>query len=281
MTELFYGKRAVIATKHKKEKVIAPVLEAGLGIKCEVPADFDTDRYGTFSGEIERISSPLDAVRQKCFDAMEKYGFNIGIASEGSFGPHPSLFFAHANEELIMFIDKQNHLEVVVREISTDTNFNGQLIKRIDELMDFAKQVQFPSHALILKSGRDKLDDMIKGITDPDELQENAEDMLRRFGALYVETDMRAHLNPSRMRVIEKASQKLLQTLRQLCPQCNTPGFTVEEVRRGLPCLQCKLPTKSAQVYLHICKKCNYTHQQWHPHGKEFEQPDYCDYCNP
>jgi hypothetical protein len=281
MTDVFYGRQAVIATMHGKEKVIAPVLEAGLGIKCEVPANFDTDRYGTFSGETERNGSPLNTVRQKCLDAMEKYGVNIGIASEGSFGPHPSMFFAHANEEILMFIDKRNDLEVVVKELSTDTNFNGRLIEQIDSLIEFANLVHFPSHALILKTGPNKLEGMVKGITDRVKLMEDAEEMLNHFGSLYVETDMRAHFNPSRMKVIAKTAQKLLETLQKLCPQCNTPGFTVQDVRRGLPCLQCKLPTKSVQTLLHICKKCSYTQEQWYPHGKKFEQPDYCDYCNP
>ena len=51
---LFEGRKVVIATKHKKELVIAPLLEKNLGVTCFVPDDFDSDALGTFSGEIKR-----------------------------------------------------------------------------------------------------------------------------------------------------------------------------------------------------------------------------------
>jgi hypothetical protein len=50
--QLFKGRNLVIATLHGKEKVIAPLLEHALGVKIIVPEKFDTDQYGTFSGEI-------------------------------------------------------------------------------------------------------------------------------------------------------------------------------------------------------------------------------------
>lgn len=56
---MFTDRKLVIATKHSKETVIAPVLESGCGVKCIVPDDFDTDQLGTFSGEIERQDDPL------------------------------------------------------------------------------------------------------------------------------------------------------------------------------------------------------------------------------
>ena len=36
---MFKGRKIIIATKHKKEKVIAPLLEKKLGLKCVIPAD--------------------------------------------------------------------------------------------------------------------------------------------------------------------------------------------------------------------------------------------------
>jgi len=50
----FKGRSVVIATRHRKEAVIAPMLERGLGVHCLVSHDLDTDRFGTFSGEIAR-----------------------------------------------------------------------------------------------------------------------------------------------------------------------------------------------------------------------------------
>ena len=71
---LFVGRTLVIATQHQKEKVIAPALEAALGVRCIVPDQFDSDRFGTFSGEIPRIKTPLETARDKCIAAMQQSG---------------------------------------------------------------------------------------------------------------------------------------------------------------------------------------------------------------
>jgi hypothetical protein len=90
---MFKGRSLVIATKHEKEKVITPLLEEALGVVCFIPEGFDTDTLGTFTGEIERKLDPISTARQKCLMAMKVSNCDLGIASEGSFGPHPSLFF--------------------------------------------------------------------------------------------------------------------------------------------------------------------------------------------
>ena len=51
---MFEGRKLLIATKHKKEIVIAPILEKELGVTCFVAPDLDTDELGTFTGEVER-----------------------------------------------------------------------------------------------------------------------------------------------------------------------------------------------------------------------------------
>ncbi|MFM7326512.1 MAG: hypothetical protein ACKO4L_16605, partial [Nodosilinea sp.] len=48
----FAGRVAVIATMHRKQEAIAPLVEAHLGAMALVPQDFDTDRFGTFTGMI-------------------------------------------------------------------------------------------------------------------------------------------------------------------------------------------------------------------------------------
>ena len=65
------GARTVIATMHGKERVIAPLLAEALGLDCLVPSAFDTDRFGTFTREIARTGSQLDAARAKIAAAFE------------------------------------------------------------------------------------------------------------------------------------------------------------------------------------------------------------------
>jgi hypothetical protein len=278
---MFAGRKLVIATKHKKEKAIAPFLEQELGVKCTVPSELDTDFFGTFTGEIERKSDPLSTARQKCELAMAQSACDLAVASEGSFGAHPTIFFAHADDELLVFIDKKNNLEIVAKELSLETNFAGGAVENSEELLEFAKKAGFPSHALILRPSKENHQAIFKGITNQKDLLDNFEKLESKYRQVYVETDMRALYNPMRMAVIEKASQKLVQKIKSVCSECRTPGFGIVEVKKGLRCSLCGYPTNSTLSYLYICQVCEFTKEQLYPHGKIKENPTYCDLCNP
>lgn len=279
--EWFQNRRLVIATKHGKESVIAPILEKELCVKCFVPIDFDTDQWGTFSGEIERKDDVLNTLRKKCHHAMKAHQCDLAVASEGSFGAHPSLFFAQADDEVLLLMDAKNDLEIVAREISIDTNCNGSTIENKDQLIAFSKRVHFPSHGLIMKPSENNFSKVFKGITDEKTLLENYETMMNEFGTVYIETDMRALYNPTRMKVIEKATIKLAEAIKSECPQCKTPGFSVTEAKEGLICEWCKSPTRSILSHISTCKKCQYTTEEKYPNQKTTEDPMYCDFCNP
>ncbi len=162
---LFEGRTLVIATNHHKETVIAPILERDLGVKCIVPENFDTDVFGTFTGEVERELEALDTARQKCFLAMKSTGCDLALASEGSFGPHPTMFFMHADDEILLLTDAKNELEIIVRFLTTETNFQGSEIKSKQDLINFANGIKFPTHALIMKKAKDQVDDVRNGVS--------------------------------------------------------------------------------------------------------------------
>ena len=65
------GTVAVLATMHSKEQVIASLLEQGLGLRVEPANGLDTDRIGTFSRDIERTGTPLEAARSKTAAAFD------------------------------------------------------------------------------------------------------------------------------------------------------------------------------------------------------------------
>jgi len=136
---VFIERKLIIATKHKKEKVIAPLFEKELGVKCFTPSNFDTDLLGTFTGEVERKDDPLVTLRNKCLLAMDLTNCDLGIASEGSFGSHPYIPFIQADDELLIFIDKKNDLEIIERELSTETNFTGTELKTEKVLSNLQK----------------------------------------------------------------------------------------------------------------------------------------------
>lgn len=278
---IFKGRNLIIATKHKKEAVIAPLLEAEIAVKCFVDPEFDTDLFGTFSGEIERKEDPVTTLRNKCLLAMERNNCDLGIASEGSFGSHPTMFFVPANEELLILIDKKNGLEIIAKELSVETNLNGSECLDQKGLLDFSAKVGFPSHGLILKKGKNDHRYLRKGITTKNELLVCFNFCINEFGSAYVETDMRAMYNPTRMKVIEKVTKGLLAKLNSLCPICSTPGYSVVSATSGLPCSSCGFPTSSTLFHSYACVKCNHAEDIKFPYTKHMEDPMYCDICNP
>ncbi len=279
--DFFKGRKAVIATKHKKEEVIAPILENELGLICVTLHDFDTDKLGTFSGEVERKDDPVTTLRNKCQMAIDASGINIAIANEGSFGAHPGIFFAHADDELVMLLDIDNGLEIIERELSLETNFDGTEIKSEDELIAFATKIGFPSHGIILKKGKNIFTGIIKESLSLEELKGNYRIIKNDDNTAYAETDMRAMYNPTRMKTIAKATEKLVSKINSLCPNCSTPGFSVVDAAKGLPCEICGLPTRSTLKHIYRCQKCNFTMEKEFPFNKRKEEAQFCDFCNP
>jgi hypothetical protein len=279
--KFFNGRKLIIATKHQKGKVILPLVKANMLVEVFVPSDYDTDKFGTFSGEIARTTNALETVRKKCLDAMNHYGYDLGIASEGSFGPHPSLFFAQADDELLILIDQKNNLEIIARAVSLETNFSGEKIQSYEQLIEFAKQVHFPSHGLLLKDGENQFSKIYKDILDWEQLKLSYDSLTEHSKEIWAETDMRAHRNPTRMQIIEQATQKLIKKVASLCPNCQTPGYDVREVVKGLPCKWCKSPTSSTLALRYACQKCSHTTLEEYPNGKHYESPEFCSNCNP
>jgi hypothetical protein len=278
---MFNNRVLLIATKHEKEKVIAPLFKKVFDLSTKLSVNFDTDSLGTFTGEIERINDPITTLRNKCLLAMELEGADLAIANEGSFGPHPQFFFAPADHELVIFIDKKNDIEIIASEISMNTNFGGRLVNSYEDLLNFATDCKFPSHALILRKDHHSKEDIFKGINTLEMLSDAYSVLFQKYGSVFAETDMRAMFNPSRMLVIEKVVEKLIAKINSHCPICNTIGFDIVEVKMGLPCSQCGFKTRSVLAHHYRCKKCHHSEERLFPNGIFTEDPMYCDLCNP
>ena len=142
---------AVLATMHGKDRVIAPLLERDLGLRVELALGLNTDRFGTFSREIERKGSQLDAMRAKVAAGFANAAHaRVGIASEGSFGPHPYIPFLALGRELIVLIDRETGLELIGHDASPETNFDHAVVSNVDSAMEFAERAKFPDHGLIV-----------------------------------------------------------------------------------------------------------------------------------
>jgi hypothetical protein len=278
---MFHNRTLLIVTKHHKEKVISPLFEKEFGLTSRLPFNFDTDMFGTFTGEIERLNDPVTTLRNKCLQAMKLENVDLAVANEGSFGPHPQFYFAPVDHELAILIDKKNQIEIIASETTMNTNFGGRSVDSYEDLLNFSTDSKFPSHAIILRKEENYNQDIFKGISSIDELSNAYHFLKQKYGAVFAETDMRAMYNPSRMLVIEKVFQKLISKINNCCPKCNTIGFDIVNIKTGLPCSNCNFKTKSVLAYHYQCKKCNYKEDKIYPNGIFTEDPMYCDICNP
>ena len=105
---------AVLVTMHGKERVVAPLLLRALGLRVRLTPGIDTDLFGTFSRDIERTGSQLDAARAKIAAAFEiSPGERVAVASEGSFGPHPQIPFMPLAHESVVMKDRVSGLELI------------------------------------------------------------------------------------------------------------------------------------------------------------------------
>jgi hypothetical protein len=74
--------------------------------------------------------------------AMKLSNCDLGVASEGSL-VLTLLYLLQVQMMSFNIYRYKNNLEIIVRELSMETNFNGSEITNEQELLDFAELVQF------------------------------------------------------------------------------------------------------------------------------------------
>ena len=275
--------RAAIATMHGKERVLGPIMARCFDIRLERAEGVDTDALGTFTGEIARAGNMLEAARAKARLAIERSGAPIGIGSEGAFGPHPHVPIIASGLELLVLREARSDREIVAHR-RTRTNFDSVVASPQTDLAPFLNRIGFPAHAVIVKP--EACDDrfvVIKGIMETVTVKEAVASMAERSstGRALVQTDMRAHVNPTRMTAIRVAAKALALRLARLCPRCDAPGFGLVELERGLPCRDCGRPTQLLRAEVHGCNDCGHRQKKRERHETARADPIWCDACNP
>lgn len=283
ISEMFKGRKLVIATMHKKEQVIAPLLEKHFGVKIIVPQNFNSDKFGTFTREIKRPGDQLEVARAKVCAAMEQEGVDLGVSSEGSFGAHPEIPFMQSNFELVLFIDKKNEYEIRGHHQTQETNIDGRYVHSVEEALIFAKEIGFPNYGLIVRKSENGKFNINKNIENEKDLIMTTKSMLSSVFTkkIFIETDMRAHKNPGRMKAIKTATEDLVKNIKTLCPKCKSPGFSLIDFERGLRCSVCDLPTDLVVNKIYKCSKCSYIEKKPFSKTSKKANPKYCRYCNP
>lgn len=272
----------VLATMHHKEKVIAPLFQEALAVSVVVPNNFNTDTFGTFTRDIKRHGNQLQTARAKAEAAMKLCGYDLALASEGSFGTHPTVPFLHSNLELVLLIDAKNNLEIAGHARSSRIRAQGKTVQSTTEALSVAHSWGFPQQGIIVRTSEKSNRNIYKDITTIVDLEKVSTRLLSRLftKSIFLETDMRAHRCPARRETIKEATLDLIKNCQSLCPQCHTPGFVVTDVIKGLPCNHCGLPTEGAVALTFACQKCNFTENKPASDNKTAD-PSQCQWCNP
>lgn len=277
---MYYDKQNVLlASKHEKERAIAEPFMTRLSCTLQVH-EFDTDQFGTFTGEIARTLSPYETCLLKAKTAASCFNYELSVASEGSFGPHPQFPFVHSAHEIMVFVDRTRDWIIAEQLVSQKTNYDMLTINKNTDLDAFLKRVQFPSHALIVQASSNN-HILGKGINNLEGLVRCLELGFKNYKELLLGTDMRAMMNPTRMLVIGELADKLTQRIANLCIQCERPGFGFKATRGSLPCSLCGSPTSFYQEEVWGCIACEHKEYKMRRDGMLKADPTHCDSCNP
>lgn len=269
----------LLASKHNKQQVIEPVFRQILGCNLCVEA-IDTDQFGTFTGEVPRTLSAYETCILKAKYAANEKKYALSIASEGSFGPHESNPFIPQAHEIMVFVDLEKDWIISEQLRTSNTNYKMMTIDK-DTLLDpFLQSALFPSHSLTLQSA-DRLDVIAKGINTRHQLQASLSDGFKKYNKLFLATDMRAMMNPTRMQTIGELAEKLAIRITSSCSGCGAPGFGFKSVSGHLPCSLCGDDTKMYRYEEWGCIQCDYQEQRPRKDHLIVADPTYCDHCNP
>jgi hypothetical protein len=270
---------------HGKEAAISPTFAQILNVTTVTSQVINTDVLGTFSGEVPRLGHPLEVLRKKVQLGIHNSGIPLGVANEGSFGPHPWVPYIGSDHEMMIWKDEDLGIEIVEQLISLETNYETLTVASWDNMMEaFLGRVMFPSHAVIVKPNTAAHPDVVfKGLRQIDEVREAISKCIDRSddGLVSVQTDMRAHMNPSRMRVIEDLARRMAYRLRAVCPGCGCPGWGVVGYIRGLPCEVCNHKTNVIHQDCYGCPRCDHRINISRSDRSETAEQKYCEICNP
>jgi hypothetical protein len=285
MVSPFAGRTLCIATMHRKEQVLAPLLESQWLVRClPAPAGLDTDQFGTFSGEVARRGTARETARAKAQAALALTAADLVVTSEGSFGPHPHSPLVPVGSELVLLLERSSGREFCGEDVTIETNHARRECQLPRDAADFARRIGFPTHGVLLlvdeppqRVWRD-----VDNFTQLHDAATAAQREARCVGRPWsIASDMRAHRNPTRMRAIARAGHALAQRVLCSCPHCAAPGFGPVEVVLGLPCQWCATPVPLPRATIHGCVACSFRREVSRLDGITAADPGSCPSCNP
>jgi len=213
--ELFKNRKIAFGTMHKKDELLREIIEKELGLFVVNPK-INTDKFGTFTNEIKRKNDQIKTAKIKAEKAISETGLDIAIANEGSFGPHPKIPFIPGNLEYFYLVDKKHNLEFEGYSFTHKTNYNESYVSSAKEAKELAFKWGFPEHGIIVKRKRNSKFFVYKNIENEKDLEKYVNKILSLpfHRKAFIETDMRAHKNPTRQENIKLAFSNLVENIK-------------------------------------------------------------------
>lgn len=281
VAEVLKNSGVTLATRHGKLAAIAPAFER-FGITVTASDILDTDQLGTFSGDIERPGTQEQTLEMKIERAHQLLPRAKAIVvSEGAFYPHPESPFITLNTEMVMLHHFESGLKIIGTHTAADVFCIKEELSNQTDVAEVLQRANFPLYGVILKQENGFGTIVRKDFVHAKAVIDNATELLANSNTVMLETDMRAHRNPTRMEKIKLAAENLVEKLMSACPACNYPGFAVTKAEPGLPCELCGTETRILLKHIKQCKHCGFEESILYPAGKTTASAVYCDYCNP
>ena len=276
----YRGQRLSLLTQHGKERVMSALISDALGASVELATGFDTDTLGTFTRDIARQGDQLEAARAKAEKGKGLLGLDVGIASEGSFGPDPWGFLTR-NLEIVILVDRIRGIEIIGQARGYAHHVH-QHVSTLEGLEALANRALFPQHGLVLRPDSENDPRVRKGFADWQSLRVAFDETLAqsRSSKVFAESDFRAHMNPTRMNMIRLATANLVERIQSECPRCGMPGFWRTELIGGLPCRVCASPTDEPRAERWACVAADHSEIRDVSLGRSAD-PARCGICNP
>lgn len=271
------GSLAALATKHGKLPLLRDAMRP-CGIEV-VAAPVDTDLFGTFAGDVPRPGSPVETLVAKARAAALEVGCTLGLASEGTFGPHPAAPWVALDSELVALVDLRTDVVVVGRASAISSTWVSATVAPGDDVESICRRIGVPDQAvLVLPHGSST--PAARALVEPDDVRRAAAAAALRSstGLAEVRTDLRAHVNLERRAVIALAAADLAERLSSRCGACGCGGWGVAGHEPGLPCAACGTATSAPAWSRWECPSC--AHADVLAVGGAAD-PSRCPRCNP
>ncbi len=278
---MFHKRQGLILSTPAKALAMRPLIRQYLNLDVTCLQGNDLDICRQIAGRIDDTPEIVRRLRRTLASSLRAANTTIGFANQGTIQPHGHIPFLKVNREVVMLLDLEHDLELYVCSESTNTAYVRQEVKTWQDLNDMAEKIGFPGHGMVLKS-------LCNGYVEKPEVEVISweqlhavfHQLIRSGNVIIAESDMRAFANPTRMKLIEKATELLMKKTVNTCPECQWPGFSCVDSKPGLSCAACGSPTNVTLVKIYRCENCSYSDERYYTQGLN-AGTDSCEHCNP